>query len=191
MSKKNENVAVAENAVVNYTFDVAAVEALAIAAEKKAETLKKERDALKDTDENKAHMKAQQMYKALGEARRLRGALALSRFLEDNKIELPADCKDFLSEMRGEKRTAGGGSNIFDDYFKGIDTGKIPLYCFLYMNSDGSRLSPATDQTKLMEGMMSGSIKERMNLNQLNKKLEELGLVATYKVDGQFLVKGM
>lgn len=187
MSKNNTTVA-----AVATTIDFVAAEALAKTFDEKAASLRKERDELKEKDENKSHMKQQQMYKAQVEARHIRGAVSVTKTLIDKGLydDLSEVEKAFLAEMRGEKKVAGGGINIFDDYFKGIDSGKVPLYCFLYMNADGSRLSPSTDQSKLMEGMMSGSIKERMNLNQLNKKLEELGLVSIYKVDGQFLVKG-
>ena len=171
-------------------IDFVAVETLAKSFDEKAASLRKERDELKEKDEAKSHMKQQQMYKAQVEARHLRGAASVTKFLLDHDLLKDEASVAFLAEMRGEKKVAGGGLNIFDDYFKGIDAGSsMPLYLFLYMKADGSRLAPNTKKSAVADGLMDGSIKERMNLNQLNKKLKDDGLDGKYTVDGTNLKK--
>lgn len=188
MAKNVENKAVESKAVVKQetAADFTGL-ALADFYDRKAKALQDEADKL--TDEDKSHQKKVQMYKFRGLAADVRAAVSLSEKLKD-KVELSAEESKFLNRVMGIYDRTGGGTSIISEYFKDLDKGsKLPLRLFLYMKNDGEKLPNTMKPEEFMSGIMSGSIKERWNLSQLNKKLTELKLTDTYKVEGEFLVK--
>lgn len=181
-----ENKAVENKAVEQKLETAADFQGLALADfyDRKAKALEKEANEL--TDENKSHQKKVQMYKFRGLRDDVKAAVALTDKLKNAKVELSPEETKFLNRVMGIYDRTGGGTSVIGEYFKGLDKGKLPLKLFLYMQADGEKLPVGIKDAEFMKGIMNGSIKERWNLNQLNKKLAEL---KGFKVDGEFLVK--
>lgn len=152
----------------------------------KAEELKKEADQLKATDKKKWAMKMQAHYFYQKRGQHQIGAEDLKKLLQDNNLmdKLSEEAKLLLGDYTGEKRSAsGGGSDIFNAYIP-TGHGRAPIYLFMYMLADGSRISTTTTKDAVMAALMEGTMKQRMNLKQLTDKAAEKG----YKVVDGFVV---
>lgn len=151
----------------------------------KAAELKKEADKLKDTDKKKWAMKMQAHYFYQKRGQHQIGAEDLKKLLQDNNLmdKLSEEAKLLLGDFTGEKRSSGGGSDIFDTYIP-TGHGRAPIYLFMYMSADGNRISPTTTKEAVMAALMEGTMKQRMNLKQLTDKAAEKG----YKVVDGFVV---
>lgn len=180
MTKKVEN-----KAVENKVEQVVEQKARTNADLDKAAELKKEADELKDTDKKKWAMKMQAHYFYQKRGQHQLGAEDLKKLLQDNNLldKLSEEAKLLLGDFTGEKRSAGGGKDIFDAYLP-TGHGKAPVYLFMYMLENGDRISPITTKEAVMSALMEGTMKQRMNLKQLTDKATEKG----YKVVDGFVV---
>lgn len=151
----------------------------------KAAELKKEADALKDTDKKKWAVKMQAHYFYQKRGQHQLGAEDLKKLLQDNNLldKLTPEAKLLLGDFTGEKRSSGGGSDIFSAYIP-TGRGKAPVYLFMYMLENGDRISATTKKEEVMTALMEGTMKQRMNLKQLTEKAAEKG----YKIVDGFVV---